>query len=868
MKKLNRFLTLCAILLTVSFFSARPVFQPVSAQQIDPDINRILNDPQEFEMLSSAAQNLFQLRFGRRPGNAPTDPAPFPPSVDIQSERQEAQAQIEPDSGSRIRMALGNPIVNDPYLDSTARDTQSETTIAFGSGSNLIVGYNDSGSFSFDSPNPPANKFTGFSRSFDDGGIWRDEGGLTTNPNGDAGDPVLARNDVTGRLYFSTLQFVGSGLNVFRSDDDAATWLTPVNGAPGIPTGMQDKEWMAVDNFPGPGQQNTYLAWRSFSTGFTGIRFTRSNNNGASFEPNGGLLIAPAGAFNVQGAAVTVGADHAVYVFWLDQSAGAGTPNIIRMRKSTDLGLTFGPAVDVAPLLTTGVNGNLGAVGGFRTASFPAVAVNPTNANHLFVVYNDDPAGADSGNIYFRQSINGGATWTAQVQLNNDATTRLQFFPAIAVTPDGSRLAVSWYDRRRDPADELIERWGAIANISGTTVTFGPNFRISEQFPAVFGGDPVVNTVYMGDYDTMIANNNFFYATWGDNRDPSRFASATRNSPDVRFAKIPVAGPGAILDIAQPTISGGDGDGIIEPNECVDLNITIMNNGTATATGITAELTNFTGLVTVTQSASTYPNLLPGQTAASATPFRLSIAPNFSCVPIDLKLVLTYSGGSDTVYLTLPACSCPTLTFTGALTSTDPQQTDRLFRDGVPSGCGVSKPCSTFAGTFRYDSYTITNGISPACVKVDVSTACEGANFIFAVAYAGSFNPANICMNYLADVGLSPFPNASMSFNVAANQTFVVVVSEVTANAGCPAYTFTVSGLGCELGGPGVCPPGFTEPQQANLKPGAMGLNSFFSAAGARFRSLASALRLSLSSPTAPVAHSAGNPSMAPRASR
>ena len=823
MKKATRFLTLCAILLTVSFFSARPVFQPVSAQQIDQDIERILSDPQEFEMLSSAAQNLFQLRFGRRPGSAPTDSPPFPPRPsEGQSDVQDAQAQIEPDPGSRIRMALGNPIVNDPWLDSTARDTQSETTIAFGSGSNLIVGYNDSGSFSFDSPNPPANKFTGFSRSFNDGGIWRDEGTLTTNPNGDAGDPVLARNDVTGRLYFSTLQFVGSGLNVFRSDDDAATWLTPVNGAPGIAAGFQDKEWMAVDNFPGPGQQNTYLAWRSFTTGLTGIRFTRSNNNGASFEPPGGTLIAPAGAFNVQGAAVTVGADSAVYVFWLDQSAGAGTPNIIRMRKSTDQGLTFGPPITVAPLLTTETNGGLGAVGGFRTAAFPAVAVNPTNANHLFVVYNDNPAGADSGNIYFRQSIDGGATWTSQFQLNNDATTRLQVFPAIAVTPDGSRLAVSWYDRRRDPADALIERWGVIATISGNSATFGPNFRISDQFPAVFGGDPVVNAVYMGDYDTMIANNNFFYGVWGDNRDPSRFVGATRNSPDIRFAKIPVAGPGAILDSAQVTITGGDGDGLIEPNECVDLTIQITNNGSATGTGITAELTNFTSLVTVTQSASTYPNLVPGQTAANATPFRLSVAPNFPCVPIDLKLVLTHSGESDTVYLTLPSCQCPPLTVPGALTSADPQQTGRLFRDGVPSACGVSKACSTIAGTFRYDSHTFTNGASPVCVKVDISTDCQGANFIFAAAYAGSFNQASICTNFLADTGASPFPNASMSFNVAPNQTFVVVVSEVTANAGCPAYTVAVSGLVCEVGGPGVCPANFTDPQQASLKPGAI----------------------------------------------
>jgi hypothetical protein len=172
------------------------------------------------------------------------------------------------------------------------------------------------------------------------------------------------------------------------------------------------------------------------------------------------------------------------------------------------------------------------------------------------------------------------------------------------------------------------------------------------------------------------------------------------------------------------------------------------------------------------------------------------------------------------VYLTLPACQCPPVTFTGALTSTDPQQTNRLFRDGIPSGCGVSKACSTIAGTFRYDTYSFANGASPVCVKVDISTACEGVNFIFAAAYAGSFNPAGICTNFLADTGVSPLPTASMSFNVSANQTFVVVVSEVTANAGCPAYTFTVSGLVCEVGGPGVCPPGFTEPQQANLKPG------------------------------------------------
>ncbi|HMB08501.1 MAG TPA: hypothetical protein VKP69_32815, partial [Isosphaeraceae bacterium] len=77
------------------------------------------------------------------------------------------------------------------------------------------------------------------------------------------------------------------------------------------------------------------------------------------------------------GAWVTVGPDHSVDVFWLDQSAGSGTPNIIKMRKSTDLGVTFGAPVTVATLSTTGINGGLGLTfsntnsSPFRSNAFP-----------------------------------------------------------------------------------------------------------------------------------------------------------------------------------------------------------------------------------------------------------------------------------------------------------------------------------------------------------------------------------------------------------------------------------------------------------------------------------------------------------------
>jgi hypothetical protein len=66
-------------------------------------------------------------------------------------------------------------------------------------------------------------------------------------------------------------------------------------------------------------------------------------------------------------------------------------------------------------------------------------------------------------------------------------------------------------------------------------ITFERNFRISDSaFPEAFGQDGVVNSSYMGDYDTADADNGNFYYTWGDNRDLN--TTGTRNQADIRFA--------------------------------------------------------------------------------------------------------------------------------------------------------------------------------------------------------------------------------------------------------------------------------------------------------------------------------------------
>jgi hypothetical protein len=143
--------------------------------------------------------------------------------------------------------------------------------------------------------------------------------------------------------------------------------------------------------------------------------------------------------------------------------------------------------------------------------------------------------------------------------------------------------------------------------------------------------------------------------------------------------------------------------------------------------------------------------------------------------------------------------SCPPTVIAGNIDNTDPTQTDRLFRDGFPDFCACAGTCFTVAaGAIHYDAYTFTNTTGSAqCVTVGIDTDCQDSNFIYTAAYLETFDPDNICINWIADEGQSPAPGNTtpFSFNIEDGQTFVLVVSEVTANAGCPSYTMTVSGL-------------------------------------------------------------------------
>ncbi|MFN0158129.1 MAG: FlgD immunoglobulin-like domain containing protein [Bacteroidota bacterium] len=443
-------------------------------------------------------------------------------------ERKKESGQVVPSLGGSDVL-----VNNNTGSVGTGNFTQSETTI-LALGNAVVIGFNDAGSY-----NGSNNQFTGFSYSTNGGVSFTDGGTLPASVVGDAGDPVLAGNETTGRMYLSTLGFSGaSTIQMFRSDNNGATWMAPVNATPG--GGDEDKQWHAVDNFAGTGNGNVYLISRNFGSG-NGIYVYRSTDHGATFGPSAGVQIVS----GKQGAFIAVAPDHSVYAFWYDGTS-------IKVRKSTDFGVSFASEVIVASGLVGGVNGDLGLTGirqgtasasSFRSSEFPHAAINPITGN-IYVTYNNDGAGADRADVFLVQSTNGGTTWSSPVKVNDDATTTDQWQPTIAVTPSGSTIGIFYYSRQEDAVDNnLFKYYGRTGSISGSTITFTPSFPVSDvaSLPE-FGRDAVINTVYMGDYNHVSATASAFHVVWSDNRDDLSGGSP-RKDPNVYYKSIATADP-------------------------------------------------------------------------------------------------------------------------------------------------------------------------------------------------------------------------------------------------------------------------------------------------------------------------------------
>jgi hypothetical protein len=261
--------------------------------------------------------------------------------------------------------------------------------------------------------------------------------------------------------------------------------------------------------------------------------------------------------------------------------------------------------------------------------------------------------------------------------------------------------------------------------------------------------------------------------------------------------------------------TSGNGNHIINSNECLNLNVALKNNGCANATGISATLTTTTPDVTVVQGNSNYSDTAIDSVSTNSTPFEIQTSANFPCgTNIDFDMNLTFPNGSKTVSFAVPTCSggANQTIPSNVLDANDPTQADRLGRDGQPSSCnGKVCPGGGFPGTKRYQTFNFRNdSVSAACFTVTINAALGGAGDIESASYLGSYDPNNLCLNYLGDSGIvglgTTIPNVSYSFVVPGQSDFVVVVNTTGTITASSVFSGTVSGFFDFTPGPGPCP--------------------------------------------------------------
>jgi hypothetical protein len=160
------------------------------------------------------------------------------------------------------------------------------------------------------------------------------------------------------------------------------------------------------------------------------------------------------------------------------------------------------------------------------------------NNGRLYLSYTDEaPDESNDTDIFVRRSNDDGATWSARVRVNDDATTRAQILPNISVDQTTGNVAVSWHDARNDSGNNNTQFFGAASTNGG--VTFLPNFQISA---GTSNEDVAGSGVDYGDYTSSDFASDLFYPVWADNSNSTGDNPAGANSTfDIYTARVRIA---------------------------------------------------------------------------------------------------------------------------------------------------------------------------------------------------------------------------------------------------------------------------------------------------------------------------------------
>jgi len=451
-----------------------------------------------------------------------------------------------------------------------------------------------------------------------------------------AGDPVVAF-DREGNAYVSQLtisieEFTVGGIWGYtyvlsvvtsKSSDGGFTWQETVVASPGEvmtydypttegerPRGevglfFIDKPWLvAAPNPNNPDQDILYLTYTLFVEilslswadelpflmiveELATIELVRSEDGGKTWSYP--VQVSPVVSVNpqpgikgqlVHGSQPVVAPDGSLYVAWFYSTTdgpweGEGE---IWVAASRDRGQTFYQRQLAASFLELDLyprNANFRLWG----TGFPQTAVGANGELYIaYSAYSRDNL-TDGGDIFMVSSVNGGRTWTSPVRVNDDDTSRLQFFPSITTDPKGN-LHMMWGDTRDDPTELAYHIYYSTSEDKGKTWEF--NSRVSDfpsnpNFAFPYGA-------FIGDYFSVKATSEDVYMVWAD----SRLGEVTGSNQKIAFARKTLM-PTPSIFLSPPSGSAGRDITVQGHNFQPETDIFIDVGGVLTATARTTE---------------------------------------------------------------------------------------------------------------------------------------------------------------------------------------------------------------------------------------------------------------------------------------
>jgi len=417
--------------------------------------------------------------YRERPMEAPDAQSIYVPQADLQAVQASSTWTVGRFTSVQVNInSAGQDILNDAAnepsmaVDATNRDR-------------IVIGWRQFNSI--------ASSFreAGWGYSHDGGVTWTFAGRI--NPGLFRSDPVL-EPDADGNFYFNSLGTAG-GFNTttFKSVDGGLSWDTGTFAYGG------DKQWYAIDRTSGPGQNNHYENWNGqFSCpSCAGGWFTRSINNGASFQPPQNI------AHQIRWGTLTVTPNGTLYM--------VGTSNLTG--QITVLGSTNAQHDAQAPAFDIESQVDLAGSQGFASGPNPGgllgqiwIAADHSDGprrGHLYVCSSVAPFfGGDPQEVMIAHSSDG-MTWDPPVRVNDDPAGNgaWQWFGTMDVAPNG-RVDVIWNDTRTSGQVNISELWYSFSLDGGQT--WAANVPVSPSFNSYIGW-PQQNK--LGDYYDMTSEN-------------------------------------------------------------------------------------------------------------------------------------------------------------------------------------------------------------------------------------------------------------------------------------------------------------------------------------------------------------------------